>query len=498
MLKNKQQEQIHKLGIEEDQINAQLKNFNEGFLYANLARPATVGDGIIKASDKDIDNWTKLYDEYAPGSRIAKFVPASGAATRMFVVLYEFLEKNINKSDIDNIIDNISKFAFSERINSILSKEGKNIQKADQKEIIQKIINKDGLNYRNTPKGLVLFHKYNEEVRTAVEEHVVEGLLYALSKEGLQLHFTISSEFESAFKLEFERLISKYEKLHSVKIDITYSFQKKHTDTIAVDLNNELLIGNEGLIIFRPGGHGALLENLNDIDADMIFIKNIDNVVPDHLKILTVRYKKSLAGLLVQIKEQVKEILNYLEWHDSYNEKKRQEIAEFMYQYLRIKVPEGLDNTIYAGYIKAKIDKPIRICGMVKNSGEPGGGPFWVINRKGEQNLQIIESSQVDPANLNQQEILKNATHFNPVDLVCYIKDYTGHNFNLLKYRDSFSGFITEKSVGGKKIKAQELPGLWNGSMAHWITIFVEVPLSTFSPVKTIVDLLRKEHQPEE
>ena len=497
MLTEKQLEQIHKLGIDEEQISAQVKNFREGFLFANLARPATIGDGIIQATDSDIESWSKLYDDFALNSKLVKFVPASGAATRMFVSLYEFLDKNSKNTDINNLVENIKKFAFSEKLDEALKNEHKNIQKVSEKEIVQKIIGSDGLNYGKAPKGMIMFHKYENEVRTAVEEHIVEGFRYALSKDSLRLHFTISTEHESDFQAEFARLKIKYEKLQPAKLDISYSFQKKHTDTVAVDLNNELFVDNEGNIVFRPGGHGALLENLNDIDADLIFIKNIDNVIIDQLKTLTIRYKKALAGLLVQIKQQVKEILNYLELHDSYNEKKRKEIADFMYRYFKIMVPEGLDNEIYAGYIRAKIDKPIRVCGMVKNAGEPGGGPFWVINRKGEENLQIIESSQVDPKNPEQQKILKCATHFNPVDLVCYTRDYTGHKFDLLKYRDSFSGFITEKTIAGKKIKAQELPGLWNGSMAHWITIFVEVPLITFSPVKTVFDLLRKEHQPE-
>jgi len=498
MLNQKQLEQIRNLGIDEEMINSQVKIFKDGFNYANLSKPATLGDGIIKASDKDIEKWTKIYDEFAVNSRIEKFVPASGAATRMFKTFYKYIENDGSKDEVENILKNIKKFAFYDLLNTSFTKDGKNIQNADNKEILNKIINKNGLNYGNFPKGLICFHKYGNDARTALEEHVVEGLLYAISKGSLKLHFSISPEYENIFKNEFKTLIDKYEKLQKAKIEINYSFQKKSTDTIAVDMNNNPVIDENGLLVFRPGGHGALLENLNEIDADVIFIKNIDNVVPDYLKPLTVRYKKTLAGLLLHIKQQITDTLAYLEWHDSYTEKKRHEIGSFMETYLGIKVPDGIDNTIYAGYIKSKIDKPIRICGIVKNAGEPGGGPFWVINRKGELSLQIIESSQVDPSNKKQQEILKSATHFNPVDLVCYTKDYTGHKFNLLKYRDPYSGFITEKTYNGQKIKAQELPGLWNGGMSHWITLFVEVPLETFNPVKTIDDLLRKEHQPKD
>jgi hypothetical protein len=496
MLTNKQLRQIQDAGIDEQQVASQLKAFKEGFLYANLEKPATVGDGIIQASDQEIEKWAKLYDEYSKSASIVKFVPASGAATRMFKGLFEYLENPENKAEADNTTNNLKKFAFYNLLKKKISEDGISISNADKSAIIRKILEPSGLNYSNLPKGLLQFHSYTDGSRTAVEEHVVEGLLYANSKGHANLHFTISPEHEKLFIAEFERLKKKYESLQKVKLDISYSFQKKSTDTIAVTLDNEIVTDEKGNLVFRPGGHGALLENLNDIDADIIFIKNIDNVVPDYLKPVTIKYKKALAGLLVQIKQQVADILNYLEWHDSYTEKKKHDIANFMDKYLGIKIPNGLDNTIFAGYIKSKIDKPIRICGMVKNAGEPGGGPFWALNRKGEPALQIIESSQVDPKDPKQQEILNSATHFNPVDLVCYIKDFNGHKFNLLKYRDSYSGFISHKTIADKKIKAQELPGLWNGSMAHWITLFVEVPLETFNPVKTISDLLRKEHQP--
>jgi hypothetical protein len=496
MFTSKQLKQIEDMGLEEAQVVNQIKNFKEGFAYANLAKPATIGDGIIQASDSDLEQWSKSYDEFSQASRIVKFVPSSGAASRMFKTLFEFLESDITKPEVEEFLVYLEKFAFCEKLKETLGGKKTDLSKVEKKEIIKAILETPGLNYGNHPKGLLLFHKYEDGARTPVEEHFVEGILYAQTKGLVRLHFTISEEHEEAFKSEFSHLTEKYEKLQKAKIEVSYSFQKKSTDTIAVDLKNEPIIDDDGLLVFRPGGHGALLENLNDIEADLIFVKNIDNVVPDYLKTVSVRYKKALAGLLVHVRKQITDILVYLEWHDSYSEKKKAEIASFMLKYLGIKVPEGLDNTVYAGYIKAKIDKPVRVCGMVKNEGEPGGGPFWVFNRKGELSLQIIESTQVDPKDTKQQEILHTATHFNPVDLVCSIQDYTGHKFNLLKYRDHYSGFISEKTVNGKKIKAQELPGLWNGGMSHWITLFVEVPLETFNPVKTVSDLLRKEHQP--
>jgi hypothetical protein len=424
-----------------------------------------------------------------------KFVPASGAATRMFKTLYEYVQNPVSNKEIDIFLSNLNKFAFFSELKKNLATKGIDIVSGDKTKVVQELIESTGLNYGNLPKGLLQFHSYSDGSRTSVEEHVSEGYKYAFAKEKMKLHFTISPEHEPIFLKEFEKMEAKY-KSKGV-LDIKYSFQKKSTDTLAVDMKNEPLIDKNGHLVFRPGGHGALLENLNDIDADLIFVKNIDNVVPDYLCHVTVKYKKALAGLLVSLKTQIADILSYLEWHDTYTEKRKNDIAAFLKKYLSINVPDNLDNTIFAGYIKSKLDKPIRVCGMVKNAGEPGGGPFWVFNRKGEASLQIIESSQVDPNNSKQQEILNSATHFNPVDLVCYTKDYSGHKFNLLKYRDSNSGFVTEKSINGLKIKAQELPGLWNGGMSHWITLFVEVPLETFNPVKTINDLLRKEHQPQ-
>ncbi len=497
MFSDKQIKQLNHLGIEDSQIELQLKYFNEGFEPANLSKPAVVGDGILKPDDKQIDTWIQEFDEFSKTSKIIKFVPASGAASRMFKPLYEEIESPGKSNDAKQVLQNITKLAFYNQLKLSLSKKGIDIDKPENAtKVLKEIIDPQGLNYGSLPKGLLLFHSYLNGSRTPVEEHLIESIKHATSKDGLHLHFTISPEHEKDFTAEFGRLKELYEKETNRKIEISNSFQKKSTDTIAVDLNNNPILDENELLTFRPGGHGALLENLNDLDADLFFIKNIDNIVPDYLKPITVRYKKALAGFLIQFKNQVAEILTFMEWHDTYSDKRRNDISAFMEKYLGIKVPENIDHSIFAGYVKSKLDKPIRICGMVKNVGEPGGGPFWVLNRKGELKLQIIESSQVNLNDAKQKEIFNSATHFNPVDLVCYVKDYSGHKFNLLKYRDSSTGFISGKSLNGKKIKVQELPGLWNGSMAHWITLFVEVPIETFNPVKTINDLLRKEHQP--
>jgi len=497
MLTDIQKEQLVTLGIEEKQIEYQISNFKVGFSNANLLKPAIINDGILKPSEQELDHWIKLYDDYSKSANIIKFVPASGAASRMFKSLFEFLNKPTDFGEVSLLLQNIEKFAFFDELNKVFGKKNMDLRKQMKEvkadEIIRAMLYDEGLNYGNLPKGLLKFHKYPEGARTSVEEHVVEGLKYALGKESLNLHFTISPEHEKFFKEEFAKILKLYV---NYKISISYSFQKKSTDTIAVDMNNNPLLDNDGKFVFRPGGHGALLDNLNDLNADLIFIKNIDNVVPDYLKQPTIRYKKALAGIVVELKQQIKDIINYLDLNNTYSAQRKQEISQFVEKYIGLKIPDGIDDAVYADYIRSILDKPIRVCGMVKNIGEPGGGPFWTLNRKNEPSLQIIESSQVNMNDDKQKSIFNEASHFNPVDLVCSTKDYLGHKFNLFKYRDPDTGFISEKSTVGKKLKALELPGLWNGSMAHWITVFVEVPIETFNPVKTFTDWLRKEHQP--
>jgi hypothetical protein len=494
-----QKRQLLELGIENELIEMQLKNFRQGFTYAYLVKPATISDGIILLSDSEIENFIKIYNEYSKSASVVKFVPASGAASRMFKGLFEFLNDNSKLDEAKQLVQNIDKYAFKDDLENFYKEQSKSLKelsKNNQYEaIVKSILTLPGLNYGNLPKGLLKFHIYPDGARTGMEEHITEGIKYALANGNLNLHFTISPEHEQVFKFEFEKMYTKYVN-ENIQLNISYSFQMKSTDTIAVDIENNPLIDEEGKFVFRPGGHGALLENLNDINADLIFIKNIDNVVPDYLKHFTVRYKKALAGLLIKIKQQITDVIVYLESNNTYSEKRKNEISIFLEKYLRASAPENLDNLKYAEYVKSKLNKPIRICGMVKNAGEPGGGPFWTKNINSELTLQIIESSQVDLNSQQQKNIFNEATHFNPVDLVCSTMDYKGEKFNLLNFRDSSAGFISEKTLAGKKLRAQELPGLWNGSMAHWITLFVEVPLETFNPVKTYTDWLRKEHQP--
>jgi hypothetical protein len=363
--------------------------------------------------------------------------------------------------------------------------------------IIDFLLLEKGLNYAALPKGLLKFHKYNNTSRTAFEEHFVEAADYSSDIHGeASIHFTLSPEHIYKFKNLIQHTIEGYEQNLNVRFNITYSIQKPGTDTIAVDLNNQPFCESDGSLLFRPGGHGALLENLNELNGDIIFIKNIDNIVPDRLKEETYKYKKAIGGLLVEFQEEVWKYLRLLE-AGNVHEDLLDEIIQFTNDQLNIPLAfsASLSNDEKVKILFSKFNRPIRVCGMVKNEGEPGGGPFWTKNSNGELSLQIVESSQIDMDNTEQKNIFKSSTHFNPVDLVCGVKDYKGFNFNLLNYTDPATGFISIKSKDGRELKALELPGLWNGAMADWITIFVEVPIITFNPVKTVNDLLREEHQ---
>jgi len=362
--------------------------------------------------------------------------------------------------------------------------------------VLSLILGEQGLNYGNLPKGLVKFHAYDDGARKAVAEHLVEGAEYAKNRDSsVSIHFTVSPNHLEGFKAEVAKSKEAVEKKYGVAIVVDYSIQKPSTDTIAVNLDNTPFRGNDGELVFRPAGHGALLENLNDIDGDVIFVKNIDNVVPDNLKPTTVEYKKVLAGLLVDVQERAFAVLRTLDGNAS--DDKALTDGTFLIEKLGgdLSKLDSLNETEKADCIKKFLNRPIRVCGMVKNLGEPGGGPFVARNSDGDYSLQIVESSQIDLKNPAQKAIFDEATHFNPVDLVCGVKNYKGEKFDLRDFRDPKTGFISIKSKDGRELKAMELPGLWNGAMSNWITLFVEVPLVTFNPVKSINDLLRTEHQ---
>lgn len=507
---------FEKKGITKQQIEEQIRHFINGFPFASLDSPATPNDGIRIFSKQETDRYIDFFDQNLGERRIVKFVPASGAATRMFKDLFSFLEnltddtrknqeileKDKSFNSVYSFINNLKSFAFINKLEGILKSRGKSLdellKKKDYRTIIEMVLSEKGLNYGALPKGLLHFHQYDDHSRLAIEEHMVEGAFYARNHNNtVYIHFTVSPEHLDAFRKQSEELKRKYEKEFGIKYFIDFSTQKDSTDTIAVDMENQPFRDKHGNIIFRPGGHGALIENLNSIEADLIFIKNIDNIVPDRLKPDTYRYKKLIAGYLLELQ---KKVFDYLERIDQglLNEYDILEIQEFMEKELMIHFPDDfkdLELEKQFNYLQTKLNRPIRICGMVKNEGEPGGGPFWVINDRGEKSLQIVEKSQIDTGNETQDHILQSSTHFNPVDIVCATKDFKGNLFNLKSFIDQNTGFISIKSKDGKDLKALELPGLWNGAMADWNTIFVEVPVITFNPVKTINDLLREQHQ---
>lgn len=507
MITTKDKEQLGKKGITESQITEQLKSFEEGFPFLELDAAASIEKGILAPDEKEQEIYLNAWDEYLNSKKkIVKFVPASGAASRMFKDLFAFLDAEYQEPQTDfekNFIAHLDKFAFYKLLNgACLRVKGGDIptllSRKEYKSIVETLLSTEGLNYGQLPKGLLLFHSYKDAPRTPLEEHLVEGALYASSDGKVYLHFTVSPEHRPLFEALVKEKKGYYEELFEVKYDISFSEQKTSTDTLAVDMENQPFRMDDGRLLFRPGGHGALIENLNELDADVIFIKNIDNVVPDRLKEETVRYKKLIAGVLVTLQKQAFEYMAVLE-SGKYTPEQIREIIQFVQKKLYCKNPDTkhLEDVDLVLYLKSKLNRPIRVCGMVKNVGEPGGGPFLAYNPDGTISLQILESSQIDMKDSIKKAMFEKGTHFNPVDLVCAVKKHTGEKFDLIDYVDKATGFISYKSKNGRDLKALELPGLWNGAMSDWNTIFVEVPLATFNPVKTVNDLLRPQHQPQ-
>ena len=505
MLSQEDLRQIESKGITEKQIETQLEEFKTGFPFLKLEAAAAIGKGIIAPEEDELKAYVKAWEDYkASGKDIVKFVPASGAASRMFKDMFAFLsaDYDVPTTAFEKIyFDNIRKFAFYDALDKkCMENKGKGvdllIEEGDYKAVVAAMLEASGLNYGQLPKGLLLFHNYEEGPRTPMEEHLVEGALYAASNGEANVHFTVSHEHMTLFEKKVEEKLDVYAKKYGINYNVSFSEQKPSTDTVAANPDNTPFRTEDGKLLFRPGGHGALIENLNEIDADVIFIKNIDNVVPDRLKEDTVTFKQVIAGVLVTLQ---KKAFEYLEVLDSgkYDHEKLQEIIRFVQRDLccrkaDLKLLEDAELVIY---LRKKLNRPMRVCGVVKNVGEPGGGPFLTYNQDGTVSLQILESSQIDKSNEEYQKMFTEGTHFNPVDLVCAVKDYKGRRFNLPDYVDKSTGFISSKSKNGKELKALELPGLWNGAMSDWSTVFVEVPLSTFNPVKTVNDLLREQHQ---
>ena len=518
MLTEKDLAQIHARGATLEHIEQQLVTFREGIPFVQLDRPCTLNDGMISFQPQDLDHFTSLFEQAQSAGRFSKFVPASGAASRMFKALLPFLTgaKEQGKPDtpsipkidyssepaIQQLCENLQRFAFYPHLESALQHQHLQIsnllETGNIQPILQHLLTHAGLNYAALPKGLLYFHSYPSGPRTPIEEHLVEAAAYTIDRNRqTTLHFTISPEHRTPITNHIENLCQQLAKQGIVYI-ISCSEQHLSTDTIAVDENNHPFRDRQGNVLFRPAGHGALLDNLNDFDGDLVFIKNIDNVVPDRLKPETFVYKKAMGGYLVFLQQHIATFLTQLA-EGQVGKDQLRTIINFLKDQLSISLPPDWDNwPTHQQLVFAHntLNRPIRVCGMVKNTGEPGGGPFWVTHADGSQSRQIVETSQLDPESPTQQHILQNATHFNPVDMVCAIRDFRGQAFDLTQFRDPQTGFISYKSYEGRELKALELPGLWNGAMANWITIFAEVPLSTFNPVKTLFDLLRPEHQP--
>jgi hypothetical protein len=517
MFTEKDLQQFKSKGIDQQTVENQINHFKSGFPYMHLSKPATPGDGLHSFSEEQIKDFETYFDDNQSDYEILKFVPASGAASRMFKHLLAFakdfdgsaeaiskLEGETDFNSVGYFFQHLHQFAFYEPLKALIKKNKLTmealLENKDYSTILDYLLTEKGLNYAQKPKALLYFHDYQDGPRRAFEEHLVEAAHYAKDENGVaRVHFTVSPEHQNDFTQAVNDVKEKYEKKYNVRFEISFSQQKSSTDTLAVDMDNKPFRNKDGSILFRPGGHGALIENLNDLQGEIIFVKNIDNIVPDRLRDTTYLYKKAIAGLLFQLQEKTFEYLDQLD-DGNLDDMALEHIKEFAHNDLNIFIPdayEGYDRMERIDWLFNKLNRPMRIAGMVKNEGEPGGGPFWVINEDDEFSLQIVESSQIDFSNPTQKEIVGKATHFNPVDLVCGVRNFRGENFDLRNFVDPKTGFISQKSKDGRDLKAQELPGLWNGAMANWITIFVETPLITFNPVKTVNDLLRPQHQPE-
>ncbi len=511
-------EQIRGRGMSPEDVHEQIQAFREGFPFARLERPCTPDDGIVVLGPDEAEHLARRYERVERNGRAMKFVPASGAATRMFKTLLSVrnrfgearadeVEAEAQKGDREcsefmEFARGIRSFAFWDQLCSVMREGGvdaeEEIARGRYDRILDYLLTEKGLGAADLPKGLIPFHPYPEGPRTPVEEHLVEAARYVRSAEGTaRLHFTFSPGWEDRFWRHLEDVRPRYER-DGTRFEVEVSAQKPSTDTIAVDMENRPFRNDDGSLLFRPGGHGALLENLDALDGDIVFIKNIDNVVPDRLKGRTVTYKKALGGYLVKLQEELFRHLEALEAGDP-DDAALERIWAFATKTLDLSPPQGQDEWSREGriaFLRSRLNRPLRVCGMVRNQGEPGGGPFWVGDAGGGVSKQIVEASQVDMDDPGQVGIWRSSTHFNPVDLVCGLRDFRGRPFDLKDFRDPATGFISTKSKGGRELKALELPGLWNGSMAYWNTVFVEVPIETFNPVKTVLDLLRREHQP--
>ncbi|MFG6686918.1 DUF4301 family protein [Mariniflexile sp. HNIBRBA6329] len=512
MFREEDIQQIENHGLTVEKVKAQIELIKSGVSYSNLVDAATIGNGVLRKNDEQQQGCIDFFESKRHELSIVKFVPASGAATRMFKFLFQFLNEFDETKDtieayseknklFNEFLNGLEKLPFYEIVRSKMEEANPNIDSLPLAEqyvlFVKTMLDANQLNYSFFPKGLLPFHKYENHVSTAFQEHLLEATMYVTLGDATHLHFTISEAHKEMFEGELKLIKERLEKENNTQFDVSFSYQGNSTDTIAITSKDELYRTEDGKLLFRPSGHGALIENLNRLDFDLVFIKNIDNIVVLEQNIEISNYKKMLAGILLQIQRQVFKYLNNLD-DDDISEDEVNNIELFVINRINVELDEAYQNYTLKEkrtYLHSKLNRPMRVCGMVKNEGEPGGGPFWVKDENGVVSLQIVEFAQIDIENQSQKSIVDNATHFNPTDLVCGVKDYNGNKFDLTKYVDPKAAFITMKSQNGVDIKALELPGLWNGSMAHWNSIFVEIPVSTFNPVKTVNDLLKPAHQ---
>ncbi len=510
-------EQIKKSEPGLEKVLDQLEMFRRGLPFVKIVKPAALNSGINSINENTYPYYLNLHKEAAGKGRFLKFVPASGAASRMFKALstvfneypgidYRKLknlaEKDKNARAVLIFFENIRDYAFFDDLKNAFSKDGLDIDEEIETGsvylLLQYVLTEKGLALAALPKGFIPFHKYGETVRTPFHEHLIEAAEYIKDAGGTaRLHFTVPSGHLEKIKEHLDEKAAEIQSKSGIKFEINLSTQMKSTDTIAVNPDNTPYTDENGKIFFRPGGHGALLDNIQETGGDILYIKNVDNVAPDRLKDDTHLYKKLLGGYFVDADRKIKSFLRNAESGNA-DESEISEIAEFAKNRLNITLPSDFSERSLQeqiSFLFEVLNKPLRVCGMVKNEGEPGGGPFFTEDQKGRISLQIVETSQINTDDENQKAILEKATHFNPVDLVCGIRNYKGEIFNLKEFSDPETAFITTKYINGREIKALELPGLWNGAMAGWNTIFVETPITTFSPVKTVNDLLRNEHK---
>lgn len=488
-------------------VEAQLAHYDHPPKPASLLRACTAGDGVVALDEGEVAELSALWERSANTLDIAKFVPASGAASRMFGSLLALLSDGVSTvqdlktraaggdaraSDCLSLVEQLDDLALRDLLSLELEGRGRSLAEATVREILEAILYEEGLGYASKPKGLLAFHRIGGEVRTPVHEHLFEACAYASGQgDRTHLHFTVSPEHRQGFEQLVRQLLPAFEAEFVTHLRVTFSEQHAATDTLAVTPEGEPFRDENGQLLFRPGGHGALIENLGALDADVVFVKNIDNVLPAVRAKEAMRWKKVLAGLLIQVRDESFALLRALEQGRA---NALEDACTFLARRFGASPPDGADQ---ASWACSRLARPLRVCGMVRNEGEPGGGPFWVENPGLPGGaVQIVESSQVDLDAPDQRAVFEAATHFNPVDLVCAFRRPDGSSYNLDAFVDQQAVFIADKTHGGRPLKSLELPGLWNGAMAEWNSIFVEVPSLTFNPVKTLSDLLRPAHRP--